>query len=83
MITVYSRDNCVFCARLRHLLESHGIEYEELLVDRDFNRGWLKSQFPRASTFPVVVVDGQYLGGLTEAIQHFGKPINEQQLLVE
>ena len=27
---VYSRDNCPYCVKAKHLLEKHGIAYEEI-----------------------------------------------------
>jgi glutaredoxin 3 len=35
MLTVYSKDNCPFCTRAKALLESKGVEFEEVRVDLD------------------------------------------------
>ncbi|CAB4221468.1 GrxC Glutaredoxin and related proteins [uncultured Caudovirales phage] len=35
MLTVYSKDHCPFCTRAKTLLESKGVEFEEVRVDLD------------------------------------------------
>ena len=37
MITIYSKDNCVFCDRAKTLLDSKGVAYEEIRVDKDIS----------------------------------------------
>ena len=33
MLTVYSKNNCPFCVKAKHLLETKGIEYQEVKID--------------------------------------------------
>ena len=65
-IRVYSTRWCGYCVRAKALLESRGIEYEEISLDSDpaFRRklfdltgGW---------TVPQVLIDGRPIGGYTE-----------------
>lgn len=35
MITVYSKQNCPYCVQAKKLLESKGIDYEEIRIDED------------------------------------------------
>jgi glutaredoxin 3 len=65
-VQVYSTRWCGYCVRAKALLESRGIEYEELSLDGDpaFRRklfdltgGW---------TVPQILVDGRPIGGYTE-----------------
>lgn len=35
MLTVYSKTTCPYCVQAKQLLESRGIEYNEILVDKD------------------------------------------------
>jgi len=65
-IIVYSKDECVFCDRARELLKSQGKEFIEYKLDRDFTRTTLKEVFPNAKTFPVITVNGVYIGGFSE-----------------
>jgi glutaredoxin 3 len=65
-IRVYSTRWCGYCVRAKALLESRGIEYEEISLDSDpaFRRklfdltgGW---------TVPQILIDGRPIGGYTE-----------------
>ena len=65
-ITIYSKDECVFCDRARELLKSRGREFIEYKLDKDFSRPVLKEVFPSAKTFPVVTINGVHIGGYSE-----------------
>jgi glutaredoxin 3 len=65
-VRVYSTRWCGYCVRAKALLESRGIEYEEISLDGDpaFRRklfdltgGW---------TVPQILIDGRPIGGYTE-----------------
>jgi glutaredoxin 3 len=65
-VLVYSTRWCGYCVRAKALLESRGIEYEEISLDSDpeFRRklfdltgGW---------TVPQILIDGRPIGGYTE-----------------
>jgi glutaredoxin len=67
--TVYSKDNCPFCVKAKHLLTQKGIEIEEIsAVD---HRDQLIEAVTAATgqppkTVPQVWLDGEYVGGYTE-----------------
>ena len=65
-ICVYSTRWCGYCVRAKALLESRGIEYEEISLDEDpafrqklfdLTGGW---------TVPQILIDGRPIGGYTE-----------------
>ena len=65
-IRVYSTRWCGYCVRAKALLESKGIEYEEISLDDepafrkklfDLTGGW---------TVPQILIDGRPIGGYTE-----------------
>jgi glutaredoxin 3 len=65
-VRVYSTRWCGYCVRAKALLESRGIEYEEISLDDDpaFRRtlfaltgGW---------TVPQILIAGRPIGGYTE-----------------
>lgn len=35
MLTIYSKENCPFCDRAKQLLESRGVQYEEINVSEN------------------------------------------------
>lgn len=37
MLTVYSKNNCSYCVKLKNRLDSWGIQYEEVNIEKDTN----------------------------------------------
>lgn len=65
-IVVYSKDGCSYCEKAIALLRSEGKEYIEYKLGKDFERHNLKEVFPDASTYPVITIDGKWIGGYDE-----------------
>ena len=61
-VTVFSRPGCVFCARAKGLLADAGIEFEELVLNRDYTDRTLRA-VADATTYPQVFIDGEHIGG--------------------
>jgi glutaredoxin-like protein len=64
-VAVFSRDGCPFCARAKGMLQDAGIDYEELLLNRDYTDQTLRA-VSRAITYPQVFIDGELVGGSDE-----------------
>jgi glutaredoxin 3 len=65
-VIVYTTDPCSFCARVKGLLKSRGVEYEEINLARDADGRAELVRTTGMMTFPQVIVDGQLIGGFTE-----------------
>ena len=65
-IRVYSTRWCGYCVRAKTLLESRGIEYEEISLDDD--PGFRQKLFDLTGgwTVPQILIDGRPIGGYTE-----------------
>jgi glutaredoxin-like protein len=61
-VAVFSRDGCPFCARAKGMLRDAGIEYEELVLNRDFTDQTLRA-VSDGKSYPQVFIDGQRIGG--------------------
>jgi glutaredoxin 3 len=63
---MYSTRWCGYCVRAKTLLESKGIEYEEISLDDD--PGFRQKLFDLTSgwTVPQILIDGRPIGGYTE-----------------
>ena len=61
-VTVFSRPGCEFCAKAKGLLRDAGIEFEELVLNRDYTDQTLRA-VADATTYPQVFVDGALVGG--------------------
>jgi glutaredoxin-like protein len=64
-IAVLTRPGCPHCARAKEALSSRGMEFEELVLNRDYRHGALLALSGR-STFPQVFIDGVHIGGADE-----------------
>lgn len=72
IVELYTKDNCGYCIAAKTLLNNSNIQFTENKLGVHFTQDTLKTKYPYASTFPVVVVDGFYIGGYNQ--------LNEQLL---
>jgi glutaredoxin-like protein len=61
-VTVFTREGCPFCTRAKGMLRDAGIQYDELVLNRDFAEVTLRA-VAGASSVPQVFVDGERIGG--------------------
>jgi glutaredoxin 3 len=68
-IQVYTTRWCAYCIRAKTLLESRGLELQEISLDEDpdFRRRLLEQT--GGWTVPQIVIGGQPIGGYTELWQ--------------
>jgi glutaredoxin len=84
MIEVYSKPNCVFCEKAKLLLRDRQIPFIEHKLDVDFTREHLLEMYADAKSFPVIIVDGFYIGGFDQLKVQLNEEIkNTQKLLNE
>ena len=76
-VAVFSRDGCPFCTRAKGLLNDAGIEFEELVLNRDYTDQTLRAVSTN-TTYPQVFIDGQLIGGSDELAEWLAKN-NEAQ----
>ncbi len=65
-ITVYTTEPCSFCARVKGLLKSRGVEFSEINLSKDPEGRVELAQQTGMMTFPQVIIDGELVGGFTE-----------------
>ncbi len=67
-ITIYTTDPCSFCARVKGLLATRGLAYEEVNLSRDpVGRAELARK-TGMMTFPQVLVGDRLVGGFAETL---------------
>ena len=74
-VTVYLTQACPFCLMARELLDSKAVEYEVIDLSQDPDRQATTSAIlPGHTTVPLVLIDGDAIGGYTElaALQSSG-----------
>ena len=62
-VVVWSNPDCPYCVKTKSVLRNAGIAFEEKMLNEDFTREQLLETYPSAKSFPVVVIDGFYIGG--------------------
>ncbi len=67
-VTVYTTDACSRCVTAKSLLAKRGIGFQEVNLAKDPDGRAELSRQTGMITFPVIVVDGESLGGLDELI---------------
>ena len=73
-ITVYSKNNCVFCTKAKALLKNLGLEYEEKSLEKDFGSDpskLIEDIGKNVRTMPQIKIDGQLIGGYNQLVEHF------------
>lgn len=63
---MYTTDWCGFCVRAKTLLDSKGLEYEELHLDDDPEFRAKLLELTGRWTVPQILVDGRPIGGYAE-----------------
>jgi len=75
--TVYSKDNCPYCTKVKQVLELTDTQFVVYTLDEDFTREEFYSEFGQGSTFPQADCDGKILGGSGDKI----RLLKEQQVI--
>ena len=71
-ITIYSKNNCVFCNKAKHLVKSLGLIYEEKKMEEfDSQQAMLEDIGKQVRTMPQIKIDGKLVGGYNQLIEYF------------
>jgi glutaredoxin 3 len=76
-VVLYTKLDCSYCVAAKNLLINRNILWSEKKLDVDFTRNQLLESYPSATTFPVVIVDGFYIGGYSDLLLAVDKHVNE------
>ena len=67
-VTVYTTDPCSFCARVKGMLASRGVEFEEVNLSKDPEGRLELVAKTGMMSFPQVVVGDRLIGGFSELL---------------
>jgi glutaredoxin 3 len=81
-VNVYTTEPCSFCARVKGLLKSRGVEYAEINLSKNPEGRVELAQKTGMMTFPQVTIDGELVGGFTE-VQAAAESGRLDELLIE
>ena len=68
-IVVYGKTLCPYCENAKMALDMCHKSYEYKLLDKDFKGADIKSVAPTATTYPVILINGEYIGGFEELMK--------------
>jgi glutaredoxin len=71
-IEIYSKNNCIYCTKIKELFNFHGICYDELSLDDGHTKEEIQERVgdvKKINTVPQVFVNGEYLGGYLETVE--------------
>ncbi|OOY34661.1 glutathione peroxidase [Solemya velum gill symbiont] len=68
-VTIFTREGCEFCVRAKGMLNDASMDYEELVLNRDFTEATIRA-ISGESTVPQVFIDGYRVGG-SEALEEY------------
>ena len=71
-VTVFSREGCQYCVRAKGMLRDAGIDFEELVLNRDFHEATIRAISGEA-TVPQVFINGERIGGSEALEKYFAK----------
>ena len=61
-VTIFTREGCEYCVRAKGLLRDAGLEFEELVLNRDYTEATVRA-VSGMSTVPQVFINGDLIGG--------------------
>tara|TARA_B100000902_G_scaffold388264_2_gene433590 strand:+ start:776 stop:1051 length:276 start_codon:yes stop_codon:yes gene_type:complete len=72
-IIIYSKPNCTYCTKSKHLVKSLGFEYEEKMFGKDFKtpEQLFEAIGKQVRTMPQIVIEDKHIGGYNELIEYF------------
>jgi len=68
-VTVYTTEPCGFCRQAKSLLESRGVDYEEVSLTKDPDGRARLVQRTGQMTFPQIIVGERVVGGFRELLE--------------
>ena len=71
-IIIYSKNNCVFCTKAKHLVKTLGLEYTEKKMEGfDSPQAMLEDIGKQVRTMPQIKIDGKLVGGYNQLVEYF------------
>ena len=73
-IVIYSKNNCQFCTKAKHLVKTLGLEYTEKSLEKDFGSDPVKlveDIGKQVRTMPQIKIDDKLVGGYNQLIEYF------------
>lgn len=76
VVEIYSKTTCFYCWRAKHLLDSKGVEYKEIVIDHGGpERETMIRRANGRTTVPQIFIAGRHVGGCDDlyALERAGR----------
>ena len=70
MYTIYSKPNCGYCLQAKDLLTMEQLPFEYKQLGTNYSLQEFMELFPNARTFPMIVKDGEVVGGFNNLVEY-------------
>lgn len=77
MITVFSKDGCGYCDKIKTILKDYNVEHKVLNLDTDYTLAEVKAKVSEAKgetverlTFPAVFDQSHFIGGCDDMMDY-------------
>ena len=70
MFTIYGKNECPMCFKIKTVLELLGKEYVYKELNIDYTEEEFETKFPNTLSLPQVVMDGKNLGNANEPLKY-------------
>ena len=85
-ITIYSKNNCVYCNKAKALVKNLGLEYEEKKLEEfDSPQAMLEDIGKNVRQMPQIKIDGELIGGYNQLVEYFNEKgkVNLKEEIIE
>ena len=70
-ITIYSKNNCVYCTKAKHLVKSLGLEYEEKKLEEFESVDKMFEDIGKVvRAMPQIKIDDNLIGGYNQLVEY-------------
>ena len=73
-ITIYSKNNCVYCTKAKNLVKNLGLDYKEKSLEKDFGSDpskMLEDIGKNVRQMPQIKIDDELIGGYNQLVEYF------------
>jgi glutaredoxin 3 len=67
-VQIYTSSYCPYCIRAKQLLDSKGVEYDEVNLDKNPEKKLETMQMLNWRTVPIILIDDELIGGYDQLV---------------
>ncbi len=71
-VTIFTRPGCEYCVRAKSMLADAGLQFEELVLNRNFSEATIRA-ISATSTVPQVFINGELIGGSDDLLAYLAQ----------